>query len=237
MTRIICILGLLASLLPCSAQSRRALLAAKPPAAAADGGISVVFTNALTGTVGGMSAVDAGTTSGTLLVAVLHYYSALGATPISDSKGNTWTARTDYTSAAGYHIKVYYCVNPTVGASHTFSSTADYCSISLVGVTGNNATPYDTESGNNSTSASTLQPGSITPSVNGCLLVTGLTVGNSSAGSIDSGFTLGPSTSVNAAIGSSFAYKIQSTAAAINPTWSNGAGASPMIVDIAAFKP
>jgi len=67
----------------------------------------------------------------------------------------------------------------------------------------------------------TIQPGTLTPANNNGLLVTFVTSWNTGSLSIDSGFTLVDQGSfvlyANYSVGS--AYLVQSTAAAVNPTW------------------
>src|SRR5262245_1371613 len=42
----------------------------------------------------------------------------------TDSKGNTWTGTTRYSGGGGFaNVTFFYCVSPTVGSGHTFSTT------------------------------------------------------------------------------------------------------------------
>jgi hypothetical protein len=71
----------------------------------------------------GISATTAGinTTGATLLVAAVARLHGASAS-LSDSKGNAWLALTTRDNASAYSVTLYYVLNPTVGASHTFST-------------------------------------------------------------------------------------------------------------------
>jgi len=164
-----------------------------------------------------------------------------GATPtISDSKSNTWTALTS--SALTVKTIIYYVANPTVGTSHTFSNTAsqNYCSIRAAAFSGvATTTPADQQNGATGTGASTLATGSITPSENNELVIAALGF-NSDGGTISIGSSL-TITNSNAFgsgnnYGGSMAYIIQTTAEAVNPTWTRGTGTGAMAARIASFK-
>ena len=92
----------------------------------------------------------------------------------------------------------------------------------------------DVQNGNNS---GATQPGSITPSLNGSLIIAGIADENSGGDSVNDGF----STPLQAPLvggqnyGVASAYLVQTTAAAINPTWTSTGGLTSNV--IAAFKP
>ena len=102
----------------------------------------------------------------------------------------------------------------------------------------NTSSPFDVENGANSLSASSLATGSITPSADNCLVVAGLTFDNNASGavSIDSGMTaISTAYSGGASMGTGLAYKVQSSLAAINPTW-NITNAAALAASVASFK-
>lgn len=189
------------------------------------------------------------TTSGTLLVAMVTYYQPnKAALAISDSKGNTWVAiatAEDSGGGGGGGMRMYYVKNPTVGAGHTFTGggTATYSSIFVLAFSGTDTTALRDQENAASTlypaTVTTKQPGSVTPTADGEVLVTGLSH-SSVAGatySIDSGFAISDQASdiVAKAFGGAFAYLVQGTAAAINPTWTANA-ADQLEVGIDTFK-
>jgi hypothetical protein len=184
------------------------------------------------------------TTGADLLVVSVHEYDGGPAGTVSDSKSNSWTALTSYNSSGASKVRIYYATSaPTVGSGHTFQYTGSgvYATISVEAWSGAHpTTPFDVENGNIGAVVSSLQPGSVTPSVNGSLLYTARAAGGASDTiSIDSGFTIGGTVDYNAGsgeLGGSHAYLVQTTAAAINPTWSSTSAATTQVA-IAVFKP
>jgi len=158
--------------------------------------------------------------SGATLLIVALADRATGSHTISDSKGNTWTALTGRTGGSLSQQTLYYCLSPTVGSGHTFSSTCGAASYPALAVTAwNGVSGFDKSAG----ASSTTQAGSITPAQNNSLIIfhaTALT----DAVSVSSGFTLHQNIvqhGNNYTIGLS--YLIQATASAINPTISPSA--------------
>lgn len=181
------------------------------------------------------------TTGATLIVISVNYNT--GNTPtISDSKGNSWTALTAHAAAGSVTNQLYYTIPTSVGSGHTFSNTGsgNFSTISVTAYTGTAAaTVFDQENGANSTSATTLQTGSVTPSQNGELIVAGLGFNqNGIPTSINSSFTQVDSEEFSSGnhYGGSDAYIVQGTAGAVNPTWTRTNSGASMAVSIATFK-
>lgn len=150
---------------------------------------------------------------------------------LSDNKGNTWTALTSRTASGGiYNSRLFYCLNPiSVGSGHTFSfsGSGTFPQLSVLAYSGVGS--YSQESGSAVTSSTSIQPGSITPATDGCLLVAGVGRAGTATISINGGFTgftgVGvPGLNVPGGIWG----LVQSTAAAANPTmsWSDSASAA-----------
>jgi hypothetical protein len=81
------------------------------------------------------------TASGSLfIVGIACFTNKIGATPITDSKGNTWTQALGSTgSGANGYIAIFYSANATGGASHTFTFTptsSDFIAIGVLEVQG-----------------------------------------------------------------------------------------------------
>lgn len=183
---------------------------------------------------GGLTSVttDAVDTTGKdLIVLSFNWYAGAssgftGAPTVSDSAGNTWTALTERSVGSGdliYKERIYYCVNPTTSATHTFTASGvnGYWSAGYVAATGAHATPLDQQAGSGATTGTTLQPGSITPTANGCLLISGCDFSSGTTGAINSGFTASAvDYVVEVNVGGGIASLVQATAAAINPQWS-----------------
>ena len=160
------------------------------------GGGGPTYTLTLEGSKAGASGsvtTDAADTTGSnLLIVAGIYYS--GTPSLADSKSNTWTGLTSYVgSGSTYAVKIYYCIAPTVGAGHTFTlSGSIYDSVIYAGFS-KTSPLFDTgkDSGVSGSAAfTTIQPGSLTPSVDNCLVFTVLTYASSGDASIDGSFTL-----------------------------------------------
>lgn len=201
--------------------------------------IAVPFThNSQFGASGGTTA-SLDTTGVTLLIVALDYQKVAGRN-LTDSKGNTWTQLTAYEdTVTNCAAVIYYCENPTVGTGHTFSTTSHFCGLTVLGVTGEDTTSYDVSNGafGFQGGGSTFQPGSVTPSQNGSLIVTSVyQAAGLPAPTIPSGYTTIAVWAVGTAFPGGCGYKIQTTAAAENPSWGVNAGGN-CAANIAVFKP
>lgn len=176
--------------------------------------ISVIATGF--GSAGATSpAIDS--TGANLLLAPIAL-SAAAYTSTTDSKTNPYTNTTRYGGTSPYHTYQTYCAEAdivAVGSGHTANNALGYHRIGLLAVAGAAALPFDQESGDDATSATSIQPGSITPSEDGCLLVSTLEAVSCGTITPPAGWTVVGNETNNAAI----AYLIQGTAAAVNPTW------------------
>jgi hypothetical protein len=175
------------------------------------------------------------TTGATLLVIGKTDYSSTMATP-TDSNGNTWNGLTLFANWFGNsrEFQMFYAYNPTVGTSHIFyaggSSSDSNIFVSAYSGTLTTSAVFDTQSG----AGNSAQPGSITPSQTGELLVTLYYTENlsTSGPSINDGFSVlnfQPSTYPGGADG----FLFDSNTSAINPTWSGGGNTG---VSMASFK-
>lgn len=180
------------------------------------------------------------TTGATLLVMCIGYYGGSGGSVApTDSKSNTWVHLSDQGVAAIPGAgTVYYVINPIVGTSHTFTDTSSQATIAVMAFSGIDTTsPFDQTNGN-FTAGVTCQPGSITPTANGELIVLGGGYTPGTNFSIDSGFT---AVDFAAAIfgvnqGGFSGYFVQTTAGAINPTVTSTDSNNGISVIIASFK-
>jgi hypothetical protein len=181
-------------------------------AGSSDGGASVTT-----------GAVD--TTGATGIILALADFTSPAA-DVSDSNGNTYVGltRQDATAPA---IRLFYVANPTVGSGHTFSASnsGSFPSIAVLALSGTHtSTFYDgSENGATNSTIESIQPGSVTPSVDNCLVVTALGVySNAASHSINGSYTIEETVSFGPGehIGVVLAYWLQTTATATNPTWS-----------------
>lgn len=158
-------------------------------------------------------------TTGAKLLVIAAGFS--GATTVSDSKGNTWTAATGFTGATP-NVRFFYCISPTTDAAHTFTVAGSVSSIVVSAWNATNTPAFDSESAANQTSGTQGQFGSIsfTPVAAGCLLISDLSFPNPG---FTSGFTAGSGWTLvdvnnyatGVSFGSSQTYKVQSTATAV----------------------
>jgi hypothetical protein len=93
----------------------------------------------------------------------------------TDSNGNTWTLAKQQASAGGGEVSIWYCLNPTVGAGHTFTLTPSYDAHSISAWSGSAPGGLDQQNGASRISADgvslTQSTGSITPTANNELLI------------------------------------------------------------------
>lgn len=186
-----------------------------------------------TNTNGGNSnTVD--TTGATLLVIAL--IDVDGSTTITDSKTNSW-AVARAAQGAGPSVKLWYCKNPTVGSGHFFTAVGSGKSADLYMLAFSGTDTADDVDQSNATSysfATPASPGSVTPSEDGEVLVTGAS-GDSASATITGGFTIVYQTNLAGSqhFGGGVAYLIQTTATSANPAWTTGAWTA---ASIATFK-
>ncbi len=172
------------------------------------------------GSTGGTTAaID---TTGAKLLVIEAAFS--GAVTITDSKGNTWTGGTLFTTTTP-NTRFFYCLSPVVGAGHTFTISASVGSI-VVSAWSVTATPVlDSQGLSNSVSGTQSQfsSASFTPTVNNCLLIAGAAFPSPG---FTSGFTPGAGWTLvdvnnyvaGTSFGSSQVYKVQGAATAIPTT-------------------
>jgi len=188
--------------------------------------VATVDTSGCSGLVVGV--VDISTTSSTLV----------------DLGSNIWTPLTAQPLGSAQRTQLYFCANPIVGSGHTFIVTSNsgnsFPSVAIEGFSGTGAlSPFDIENGSATIGSFTSsQPGSVSPTVDGELIIT--FIGNANATTVatpDLGFTRtdGAVTSAGLAYGFAMAYLIQTTKGAVNPTWSWTANDDKNSV-IACFK-
>lgn len=154
----------------------------------------------------------------------------------TDSKGNTYTLRADGTQSFGNaHSYIYACESPITDVSQTFSvAGANAPALCVMAFSGGIGTFDQSNHGFNDLTT-TVQPGSVTPTTNGELIITGIGYGVGTSASVDSGFTPLNSAPGSHSTGGAMAYLVQAVAAAINPTWTVGA-ADKCTAVIATFK-
>lgn len=182
-------------------------------------GYSLVAHAAAAGTTANQNCLSA-----TLFVASI--ISASGGTPTpNDSSSNIWTQIGSYENDGNTSVNVglFYVANPTVTSSQNFGITSsDFSVLCVQAWSGSASSPLGTSSAGNSSSGSTVQPGSLTPSAANSLLVTACAPNNTNnVSSIDSSFTISDNVAYSGGVNEAgaMAYLVQSAAAAVNPSW------------------
>lgn len=165
---------------------------------------------------------------------------------ITDSSGNTWHWITSSVVYGGppWNDQMAYCAPCTVSSSmsFTYSQSGSFPSMAILALNDSGGTPTLDQSNmapQNATGVTSIQPGSVTPTIAGELLVTGLAQNTTSAtNTINDSFIISDQTLAvsNASVGVSLAYILSGTTAAINPTWSLVGSDTPGAA-IATFKP
>lgn len=187
------------------------------------------------------------TTGADFLVAAIGAEGTVGTVTITDTlsgvpTANTWTPLTYYRdSGTTKWTQLYYCFPSSVGADHVFfiaTGNVNYPVIAVEAFSGGTTASVDQETGlAQASGTSTIQPGSLTPSVNDCLLVTCLNTAGTPSVTVDSSFT--KTTSINEGASNDaiyMGYLIETTATAKNPTWT-ASGGSAIATAFAVFSP
>jgi len=190
------------------------------------------------------------TTGATLLVAVC-FRDTGGTTAMSDSKSNTWAQAVitpSATGVAGVRADVQYVKNPSsVGSGHTFTcgGTASFASIVVLWFSGTDTSANVDQTNSNNGGAppvTSITTGSATPSANNEAVIVVLGADDNEASfslstctgcSIDQQHATAAGTAYGFAVG----HVIQTTAAAVNATWTpSSSDGSGMSAGIATFK-
>lgn len=200
-----------------------------PPAAAA------TFTALSHGTAFGLDHATTGninTSGATLIVIGVTDYAGNVRQAPTDNQGNTYTLAKTYDDCTGNdRSSIYYKFSPATSATHTFTATTtvanNFAGDIFVQTFTGGGTAFDQSNAAGATcpccvNVTTQQPGSITPTSANQLVVTVLAdYVCSSDPTINSGFTI--SDIQHGAGGTNYAgamaYIIQTSAAAVNPTW------------------
>jgi hypothetical protein len=162
------------------------------------------------------------TTGANLIVIGVTGFGAI-ASP-TDSKSNTWTQIQGDIVNGNESCRLFYCLNPTVGASHTFSAANgnEVRGITVTAWSGGKSTSIlDTSVGSNTSgSQSSWQFGSLTPANTNSLMISVLDA--IATISVDSGYTLVEDQASSGSRHGGQAYLIETAIVAQNPTWTLG---------------
>jgi len=159
---------------------------------------------------------------------------------VTDSKSNLWTPLTAYGAPGTVRMRLYYCLNPTVGYGHSFSLSGTLTPLIVMAFAGVVAYQEENGTGHSGPTTSPQATGSVTPAADGALILTGMTslgeYGPEGEDFITPAvfeITAGIAHGVNGSIG----WYIQPTAAPINPLWSWGEARTDLALTTAVFLP
>lgn len=210
-------------------------------------GAITVLSNTATGSTGGLNVTTSGidSTGGSLIVMAVCDYSIVSAATISDNKtGNVWQSTGSFSAASSIRERILYSTGSAsgFGSSHTFTATCGgglcYPVIAVAVFSGTTQTnPLDKSTGNSASGVLSIFPGSLTPTNNDSLVVSGLGFDVSNT-VVVTGMSILNQIDYLAAnhFGCGFAYAIQTTATASNPEWSWGASGAGAATSHAVFK-
>lgn len=157
-----------------------------------------------------------------------------GATPglptITDSKSNVYSlVGSAIPTNNACACLLYVCANPTVGSGHTFTCANAFSSICVAAFSGvETVFPMGLPTSNTTaTTGTSIQPGSLTPAIDNCLMIAGVAYRDTTTITVNQSFSITDQNvfSSGVAIGAALAYIIETTATAKNPTfsWTNSA--------------
>ncbi len=194
---------------------------------------ALMYTSGVVGASGGtIPSID--TTGANILIVGLSYYQSAGRN-LTDNKGNTWIQLTQQENI-GQGSVLYYCINPTVGTGHTFTTTSHYAGINVLGLyTPSGLATYHTENGANANASGSLATGSVTPTVIDEVSATVFGSFNGVTPTSPTGYGVIGGYPTGTAEAGGMAMKLCTTTGAENPTW-NDSGSS-QTASVALFKP
>jgi hypothetical protein len=200
--------------------SRKIMTPAPPPPP----GGKVLISHAFAAGTGTATTSAINCAGANLAVMVISDYGILATadTP-SSSPANTWVALGNSQNGAG-NVAIWYAKNATVNGSMTFHTLGNYpMAMAMCWSNADTSAPFDQQAQSGAATGTTCQAGSITPGVDGEVIIAGFTTLQTSLGtvSLDSGFTKLDTNPFNSgtSIGGGDGYLIQPTAGAVNPQW------------------
>jgi hypothetical protein len=210
------------------------------------------FVNSFVQSVGGslINATGAGSSSSTTTSGItttganllIISCSGSGTLSVSDSKSNTWTLIGNYGSAGGGNLESWYVDSstPTVGTSHTATCSGTSTAVSFAAYKQATSTYLTVDINNGFSGSSTsCNSTSFTPAnSNEIILAFWNANGVANSLAINDSFTIDTVTYNNSSYQNSIARLFQTTAAAVNITysWSITSGTTASICGLSSFK-
>jgi hypothetical protein len=185
-------------------------------------------TNTAQASTGAIDATGGGVyTHALVVVAVAWYVPGSATNTVTDNSGaNTYTAL-PAASTGESKIQLFYCQNAVLTDAMTWSTASNggsYPTIAVLVLDYGTASGGDDVASENASSSANgaIRPGTMTPRHNNEILVTAAAAAptNATFSSVDSGYAIIDSAgNFNPNVALAIAVKLQSAAAAINPTW------------------
>lgn len=169
---------------------------------------------------------DRDTTGANFIIVAATWYTGGGGTRIvSDTFSNFYTPLNDYDNSGVYSTQLFYYYGTNVGSGHHWSFSGPFSSILVAAFSNIASSPIDQQNGFTSTGASTIAPGSITPSQANTLVITA--VGSEALSTItiaDGTYNVTDTTQFGSGVGMAggLAYKLLTSPTPQNPTWNLG---------------
>ncbi len=190
------------------------------------------------------------TTGATLLVVAIANFGALASgITVTDSKGNIWhTITASPFATTSYSVTIFYSYNSgggalVLGTGHTATISGGAFEgivfAAFNGTLASGSTPLDQQNTNGATAATPYSSGSITPTQNGCLVLStaGQNTTNGVQLTVNGNFTLGATFAKTASAAEcGLAYYVQPTAGSVAATWTDLSG-NCVGAAIASFLP
>jgi hypothetical protein len=204
--------------------------------------IAIIATQSTAFGSGGGTTVTLNTTGANLIIVPMTYIRTSTPT-LSDSFGNVYSQLTKYEDPNSNGSCVVWYTVGTAGSGHTWTTNCRLGVTSIIAVSGARTvtTPFDLVAGSYSAAMPVIpspwSAGTLTPSVDNCILVT-CVCQNAAVGApgVPSGYTLVGSFGVGTSFPGAAAYKIQTTASLENPGWVINTGGN-VTSTVADFMP
>ncbi len=183
-------------------------------------------------------AIDTNTASLVVCLTAAHTSGSGGTVVDVGVSANTWTA----VASTDINAQLWYSQLANKGASHQFrySGTGNYGTIVCAAFSGSHSTPFNNQQSDAlQASGTTIQPGSLTPSVDDALVVTGVGFYVPHGGmSVNGDYAANAAGNEQSGVGRGgyISWSIQTSAAATNPTWTS-VNNNTMRATLAVFKP
>lgn len=156
---------------------------------------------------------------------------------VGDDRGNTWARVATPLVLGGIHVELWYALitSPNASTAIQYSGNFSYIAVASFSGTATSSVKDGSPTGATAAFATSVQPGSITPSqANGLLISCFGANPSSGTPNVNSSFTKTDDISTADVIGG-LAYLVQTTATAVNPTWDNFTMTAAM-ASMQAFK-